>query len=129
MVGNYIVSFIGFMPADNPQIVLYVAVDNPKGITQYGGTVSAPLARSILIDAIEAFDIEQSKDGYDKEYQWYDTKYYKVPDVVGLTLKEANNLLKKFKIEYTGDGNIVKEQSPKKDSYIKENGVVKILLG
>ena len=48
MVGNYIVSFIGFMPADNPSIVLYVAVDNPKGVTQFGGTVSAPIAKSIL---------------------------------------------------------------------------------
>lgn len=36
MSGNYIVSFIGFMPADKPEYVVYVAVDNPKGITQYG---------------------------------------------------------------------------------------------
>lgn len=129
MVGNYIVSFIGFMPADNPEIVLYVAIDNPKGITQYGGTVSAPIAKSILIDAIEALDIKPSNDGYDKVYQWYDTKYYKVPEVVGLTVKEANKLLKNFKIEYAGEGNIIKEQSPKKDSYIKENGIVRLLLG
>ena len=36
MVGNYILSFIGFLPADDPEIVLYIAVDNPKGVTQYG---------------------------------------------------------------------------------------------
>ena len=41
MSGNYILSFIGFIPADNPQAVVYVAIDNPKGITQYGGTVQA----------------------------------------------------------------------------------------
>ena len=35
MSGNYIVSFIGFLPADNPQVVVYVAIDNPKGVTQY----------------------------------------------------------------------------------------------
>ena len=64
MTGNYIVSFIGFIPADNPQAVVYVAVDNPKGITQYGGTVSAPIARNIMIDIIEALDIEKS------EYFW-----------------------------------------------------------
>lgn len=29
---NYIVSFIGFAPADDPEIVVYVAVDNPKGL-------------------------------------------------------------------------------------------------
>ena len=42
MVGNYITSFIGFLPADDPQIVLYVAIDNPKGISAYGGTVEVP---------------------------------------------------------------------------------------
>lgn len=36
MVGNYIVSFMGFLPADNPEAVVYVAIDNPKGVTQYG---------------------------------------------------------------------------------------------
>ncbi len=38
---NYIVSFMGFAPADDPQIVVYVAVDNPKGVTAFGGTVSS----------------------------------------------------------------------------------------
>ena len=44
--GNYILSFIGFIPADNPQAVVYVAVDNPKGITQYGGTVHTLLSEN-----------------------------------------------------------------------------------
>ncbi len=37
---NHIVSFIGFAPADDPQLLVYVAVDNPKGI-QFGGVVAA----------------------------------------------------------------------------------------
>ena len=49
MVGNYIVSFIGFTPADNPEVVVYVAIDHPKGVSQYGGTVAAPVAKSILV--------------------------------------------------------------------------------
>ena len=40
--------FIGFLPADKPEYIVYVAIDNPKGVTQYGGTVSAPIAKSIL---------------------------------------------------------------------------------
>ena len=44
MVGNYIVSFMGFLPADKPEYLVYVAIDNPKGITQYGGTVHALLS-------------------------------------------------------------------------------------
>ena len=46
MSGNYITSFIGFLPADDPQIVIYIAVDNAKGITQYGGTVHALLSEN-----------------------------------------------------------------------------------
>ena len=48
MVGNYIVSFIGFLPADDPEIIVYVAVDNAKGVTQYGGTIAAPIAKNVL---------------------------------------------------------------------------------
>ena len=44
--GNYITSFIGFLPADKPEIVIYVAVDNAKGVTQYGGTVHALLSEN-----------------------------------------------------------------------------------
>ena len=46
MSGNYITSFIGFLPADKPEIVIYIAVDNAKGITQYGGTVHALLSEN-----------------------------------------------------------------------------------
>jgi len=108
MVGNYIVSFIGFLPADNPEIIVYVAVDNPKGITQFGGTVSAPIAKAILTDAIEALDIPKPEGGLEKIYQWYEQKYYTVPDVIGMSLSDAKKQLKDFQIEYTGSGNVVK---------------------
>ena len=87
MVGNYITSFIGFLPADDPKIVVYVAIDNPKGITAYGGTVSAPIAKSILEDAIVALEIKPSENTLERKYNWYDTKFYTVPDVVGKNLK------------------------------------------
>ena len=85
MHGNYIVSFIGFMPANDPKVVVYLAIDNPKGVTQYGGTVSAPIVKNILEDAISALNIKKQEGGTDKKYQWYDQKYYTVEDVVGLT--------------------------------------------
>ena len=129
MQGNYIVSFIGFIPADNPKAVVYVAIDNPKGITQYGGTVSAPVAKNIMLDLIDILNIEKSEDGMTKEYTWLDTKYSLLPNVVGKTLKEAQKELKLFKIEYSGEGDKVVHQSPEAGYYIKENGVVKLLLG
>ena len=128
MVGNYIVSFIGFMPADNPKIVLYVAIDNPKGVTQYGGTVSAPVAKNILKEAIGILSIESSKEGMPKEYTWMDIKYNKLPDVEGMTLKEAKKVLKGYKIETTGTGEVILYQEPSKDTYVQEGSTVRLLL-
>ena len=129
MVGNYILSFIGFMPADNPQIVVYVAIDNPKGVVQYGGTVAAPIAKGILESYIEINDLEPVKDGMPKEYNWLDTKYSVLPNVVGLTVKEANTILKGYKIEYSGTGNKVIYQSPDEGYYVKDGATIKLMLG
>lgn len=129
MVGNYIVSFIGFLPADDPEVIVYVAVDNPKGITQYGGTVSAPIAKSILEEAIDALDIEKRSDAPEKEYKWNEVKYAEVPNVVGLSVSEAKKLLSKFQIEYTGSGEVVLTQSPEAGERILENSTVRLLLG
>ena len=129
MTGNYIVSFIGFIPADNPQAVVYVAIDNPKGITQYGGTVSAPIAKNIMIDIIAALDIKKSEYTLDKEEFWYDIKYTTIPNVIGLELKEAKKQLKNLNITYSGSGNIIKTISPEPGTIVKENSTIKILLG
>lgn len=129
MVGNYIVSFIGFLPADNPQIVVYVAIDNAKGITQYGGTIAAPIARNIMIDAISSLNIEKSSRGMEKEYQWYDKKYYTVPNVIGMNLDDAKSMLKNFTIEYTGSGNKVTYMSPDAGNRIEDGSKIRLLLG
>lgn len=128
MDGNYILSFIGFMPADNPKLVVYVAIDNPKGVTQYGGTVAAPIAKNILKSAIEIFKIPKDYNGMPKEYTWLDEKYIKTPNVVGLSKSDAKKTLSKFKIEYSGNGNKVISQSPDANSYTKEGGIVRIML-
>lgn len=128
MVGNYIVSFIGFMPADNPQIVLYVAIDNPKGITQYGGTVSAPIAKNILKEAAGILNIKESKDGMPRVYTWLDTKYNLLPDVTGMSKEEAVKTLKGYKIETNGSGDKVIYQEPEANTYVADGGIVRLML-
>lgn len=129
MVGNYIVSFIGFMPANDPEIVVYIAVDNAKGITQYGGTIAAPIARTILQESIDILNIEKPVGASEKKYNYLDRKYATVPDVTNMTLKEAIQNLKGFKVEYTGTGSKVIYQSPSKDTRIFEGETVKLMLG
>ena len=128
MLGNYIVSFIGFTPANDPEIVVYVAIDNPKGITQYGGTVAAPIAKNILKSAIDIFKIKPDKEGMTREYTWIDTKYVLLPDVVGMNIGDAKEKLKGFKIEYSGRGNKVLYESPNPNYYVKEGSIVKLML-
>ena len=129
LVGNYIVSFIGFIPADNPQVVVYVAIDNPKGITQYGGTVAAPIAKNIMLDIIDILKILPSDYTLEKKYNWYDIKYVKVPDIIGDYLEIAKKELKKFTVNYSGTGNIIKSISPTPGTIIPENSTIKVLLG
>ena len=129
LVGNYILSFIGFLPADDPQIVVYVAINNPKRVVQYGGVVSAPIAKSILLDSIDALGIEKRKVNTEKKYNWNDKKYYTVENVIGKTPKEASKVLSNYTVEYSGSGSIVVEQSPEAGTRLEEGSVVRLMLG
>ncbi len=128
MVGNYILSFIGFLPANDPEAVVYVAVDNPKGVTQYGGTVSAPIARSIMLSAIETLGIKEQSGGMLKEYQYLDVRYLVLPDVVGMSKEEATKTLKDFKVKYSGSGNKVTYMSPSPNTFQKVDTTITLLL-
>lgn len=128
MSGNYILSFIGFMPADDPEFVIYIALDHPKGVTQYGGVVSAPIARNVLKDIISIYDLKEDVSGLPKVYRWDDIKYVMIPDVIGKTKKEAKKLLYGFNIEFVGDGDKVIDTSPSVNSRTKEGGTIKVLL-
>ena len=127
--GNYIVSFIGFMPADNPKIVVYVALDNPKGVIQYGGTVAAPIARSILLDSIDALGIEKPSGAKEKNYQPWDKKYVTVPNLVGKEYNEVRFSLEGFTLEYSGSGKKIIYQSPKAGERVFEGSKIRIMLG
>lgn len=128
LVNNYIVSFIGFMPADDPQVVIYIAVDNPKGVTQYGGTVAAPLVRNVMLSAIDIFELSPRSDYLTKEYNWYDIKYASVPDVTNMSLTEARKKLKNFKIEVKGTGDKIIYQSPSAGLSLQEGSTIMLYL-
>ena len=80
-------------------------------------------------DAITSLNIEKQAGGTDKKYQWYDKKYYTVPNVVGKSKKEATSMLKSFSVEYSGSGDVVVNQSPDSDSRIAEGEKVRLYLG
>lgn len=56
--GKYIASFIGFAPADNPQVIAMCIIDEPQGI-YYGGTIAAPVIREVFDNILPYLGIEQ----------------------------------------------------------------------
>ena len=54
---RYIASFLGFAPADNPQVLVLVIINNPQGI-YYGGTIAAPVAQEIFENILPYLGIE-----------------------------------------------------------------------
>ena len=79
-------------------------------------------------DIISKLNIEKSDYTLEKKYQWFDEKYYAIPNIVGLSKKEAIKLLKNFNIGYTGSGEYVKLVSPSEGTILKEYSTVRILL-
>ena len=129
LVGNYIMSFMAVVPSNNPKAVLYLAIDNPKNTALLSSYTTTPIARRILLDIIDALDIEKQEGGLEKDWDWSDKEQKVVPNVINKTVKEAKKLLTDFKIEYSGKGNIIKEQTPTSGEKIEVGGTIKLLLG
>lgn len=53
--GKYIASFLGFAPADNPQVLALAIIHNPKG-TYYGGQIAAPVVRQLFENVLPYLD-------------------------------------------------------------------------
>lgn len=128
MDNNYILSFIGFLNSENPEYVVYIALDNPKGVTQYGGVASAPIAKRIFENIISIYDIKPSENGIQKQYKWDDIIYITIPNVIGMSKKEAKKELTGLNVEFVGDGDKVFDIQPQFNTRVKQNSTVKVLL-
>ena len=126
---NHIVSFIGFAPADKPELVVYIAVDNPKGTVQFGGVVAAPIVGNIMGDALRALKVEPRREQIDKETTWLDPVMIKVPDVTGMTVKDLQTQLIDLRLDISGEGQEVVKQSPAPGVKVKEGSTIRLYLG
>lgn len=129
LVGNYIMSFMSVVPANNPEAVFYLAIDNPKNTALLSSYTTTPIARRVLLDIIDALKIEKQENAVEKDYEWNDILTYEVPNVIGKSKSEAKKELGNFEIEYSGTGEKVIDQSPSPGSMQEDRGVVKLLLG
>ncbi|MUT66196.1 stage V sporulation protein D [Paenibacillus sp. NEAU-GSW1] len=126
---EHIVSFVGFAPADDPQIVIYVAVDNPQGI-QFGGVVAAPIVRSIMEDALTILQVPAREKQIAREYAYGETPIVTVPNLVGKTVSDIyEDMNMNFNLSSAGSGNTVIRQAPAAGARVDRGSTIRIYLG
>ncbi|CAH0119561.1 stage V sporulation protein D [Paenibacillus sp. CECT 9249] len=126
---EHIVSFIAFAPADDPQIVVYIAVDNPQGI-QFGGVVAAPIVKNIMTDTLQYMGVEPRKDQLAREYKYNETPLVKVPNLVGMSLVDIyEDLHMDFSLAKSGTGPVVVSQAPKPGARVEKGSTIRIYMG
>lgn len=127
--GKYILSFMGIAPMDDPEILIYLAIENPKNTIQYGGVVCAPIVKEALQESFQILGIEPSNDGIPLDARWYiDKKTYLVDDYIGMSIKKLPNT-NKYNFIIEGIGSTVISQVPAPGERLIEGGSVIIYTG
>lgn len=118
--GDYIASFAGCAPANDPEISIIIVVDKPQGQTG-GGAVAAPVAAEVIENTLTYLNSERQyndseKDNLDKE----------VPNVVSESTGAAYDIITDagFEVKFVGEGDKVVSQMPAYGQYIPQNGIV-----
>ncbi|MGN0969031.1 MAG: PASTA domain-containing protein, partial [Oscillospiraceae bacterium] len=132
-----IVSFVGFAPANDPQVIVLLAYDGPKKSApgsnytkdQYyisGGNMAAPMAGKLIANILDYMGVE--KQYTPDELSGADTM---VPKVTGHYLDYAESVLKQAGLTYrtVGEGTVVNGQIPASGATIPGNSQVVLYLG
>lgn len=124
--GKYISSLAGFAPADNPQVTVFISIDEPGTGTYYAGQIVAPLANILFTDIFNYMSENMGKDDIDSI-----VKEVVIPEIRGLKVEEGKKILKEYNIEYNinGNGDIITNVKPYPGYTIKENSKINIDTG
>lgn len=128
LANNYIMSFMSVIPSNNPQVVFYLAIDNPKNTALLSSYTTTPIARRIILDIIDALNIKKQTGEIKKVYEWNDEVYVSVPNVVGMNIEDAKKKLQDFEIKIDGNGTKVLEQSPSGGETIPKTSTIRVYL-
>ena len=119
--GKYIASFVGFAPADDPQIVCLLLLDEPRAGATGGGAIAAPAVGKIMEDVLPYL-------GYKPQYTEENSKTISVsvPNIKGSTVSEATEKLQKLGliISIKGNGDKVKDQIPEAGTKLHRDSIV-----
>ncbi len=125
---GYVASFVAVSPADNPEIVVLVAIYDPQVKNYHGGTVAGPVISGILSEVLPYLGISQDK--IDVSTTSNDSNIITVPNVMHKTVTEAQKVLTDagFRCNYSLSGNknkiLVTDQVPKSGTKLPNNSLV-----
>lgn len=123
--GKYIASFMTFAPANDPVVMTLIIIDEPKG-TYYGGAIAGPVMKELLENALPYLGVQP--DYTQEELAKEEVQKITVPDLRGMTLKDAKEQASEAKLELDiqGAGKQVTSQFPLPGETI--NKTTKIIL-
>jgi stage V sporulation protein D (sporulation-specific penicillin-binding protein) len=123
--GKYIASFLTFAPAENPQVMALVLIDEPQGV-YYGGTVAGPFMKELLTNTLPYLNIEPIYN--EEELKKDEVIEVEVPDITGIGVNEATKALKALglEIEVTGGGDTVVNQFPRAGEAVNKGSRIKV---
>ncbi|MBR1864095.1 MAG: PASTA domain-containing protein [Ruminococcus sp.] len=105
----YVASYCGFAPAEDPQVIMLVMVDQPTGDNFYGSQVAAPVCAEVLSEVLPYL-------GFFPQYTEEELQYVSinVPNVQYYTVDEAVSTLQElgFEVKIKGEGDTVIRQTP-----------------
>lgn len=128
--GKYVASFIGMVPADDPELVCLVVVDEPSGV-YYGSQVAAPVFHNVMSDTLRYLGIDPEVDANDGIEDGEDNLSATVPGVVNYSVADAITTLQQagFNVKLSGSGNTVTSQQPAGETVAKSGSTVLLTAG
>lgn len=121
--GKYISSMAAFATIENPQLTVFISIDEPSNGAYYAGVVTAPLGKVLLEDIFNYLDSEFSKD------ENVVLKDIVIPELRGLSVSEAKKLLKdEYNLECSvdGDGDKVTSMQPYPGYTVKQGSTINL---
>lgn len=125
--GKYVSSFVGGFPADNPEYICLVVVDEPSSGAYYGSIVATPYAKKVFEGIIEYKQIKPSGD-LESDLKLIEENIT-MPNLVGMSLSKAISTLTSLNLQYEidGEGEYVLNQTPAPNTKVRERAI--ILMG
>lgn len=127
--GKYISSFVGFAPARDPKVSIFISIDEPSAGEYYAGVITTPVARQLFSDLFNYLSIDVSSS--DDEIRKSLLKDVIIPEIRELKVDDGKQVLKELNLEYeiVGEGENIVDITPKPGYSVKEGTKIILYLG